>query len=150
MYDDEESDYRIVARTRAAALIAAIAALGALAVWLGAGWMQAYAEHMGALFDSEPDLARSALVRDVRIVAVVTAALMILLAAWLCRFGITSLRSRAMPPAGSWIVEGQRIWTGEAAVLRARVLLAASAILLLLGLVTAAMMWRLPDVVLGG
>ncbi len=150
MNDDEALDYRVIARPRAAAIIAAVAAMGALAVWLGAGWTETYAERMGALFDRDPDQARAALVRDVRIIAVVTAALMLVLAAWLCRYGIKGVRTRAMPPAGSWIVDGQRIWTGDAAVLRAKVMLAASGILLLLGLVAAAMMWRLPDVLLSG
>ena len=35
MNDDEALDYRVIARPRAAAIIAAVAAMGALAVWLG-------------------------------------------------------------------------------------------------------------------
>ena len=135
-------------RARAAALVVAIAALGALAVWLATGWFETYAEQMARLFDREPDQARAVLVRDVRIVAIVTGMLMLLLAGWLCRYGLRSLRAQAMPPPGSWVVEAQQTWTGDAAVLRARVLLAAGAVILLLGLVAAAMMWRLPAALL--
>lgn len=149
MHDDEH-DYRIIARTRAAAIVALVAAGGALVVWLATGWMASYAEQMGTLFDRDPERARAELVRDVRIVAIVTATLLFALAAWLWRYGIRSMRCRAMPPPGSWIVAGQRTWTGEAAVRRAQLLLAASAVVLLLGLVAAAMMWRLPGVLLGG
>ena len=150
MHDDDETDYRVFARAHAAALVVAIAALGALAIWLGTGWIESYAEQMGTLFDREPDLARAMLVRDLRVVAVVTAVLMALMAGWLCRYSARSMRTRVMPPPGSWIVEGQRTWTDDAAVRRAQLLLAASAVVLLLGLVAAAMMWRLPSVLLGG
>ena len=147
--NDDAPSYRILPRPYAVALIVAGAVIGALAIWLATTGVERYGDSLAKAFDRNPERARAILVRDLRAVSVAAAILALTVSAWLARYGVRGLRTQAMPPPGAWVFEGQHTWTGAAAVSRARLLLAASAVILLLGLLAAAMMWRLPAVLLG-
>ncbi|MDJ0700758.1 MAG: hypothetical protein QNJ07_12950 [Woeseiaceae bacterium] len=144
MSDSTGSPYRVVSRKTAILLIVLVIGLGAIAVSLGLGWVETYSDEMAELVDTDPDQARIKLVRDLKIVAVATGAFTCALAAFLVWYGIRSLGTGSMPPKDSWIVEGQKIRTGPDAVFSAKLLLVSSAVIILLGIAAAAMLWRLP------
>jgi hypothetical protein len=50
-----------------------------------------------------------------------------------------------MPPKGSWILEGQRIWTGESAVRVAQFTIVVGALLAVLAVVSSLILWSLGD-----
>ena len=119
-----------------------------LALWAGLSGVELYAEQMSRPIDTGPEQAQAKMVRDVRLLAVASGAFASASAAFLFWYGLRSLRTRSMPPKGSWVVEGQRIRTGPDAVVRAKLLLTASVALCLLGIVAAVMLWRLPGALL--
>ena len=124
--------------------------LGALVVWLGLAWVESYGDRMSDLIDTDPAQASVRLVRDLRAVAVATALSMLALAVFLASYGVRSLRTGSMPPPGSWIIEGQRIRTGADAISNAKLLLFSSAVICILGIVAAMLLWRLPGELLTG
>ena len=56
--------------------------------------------------------------------------------------GWSGLRSESMPPKGSWILEGQRTWTGESAVRIAKFKIAAGVLLGVLGVASTLILWE--------
>ncbi len=136
--------HRTITRKTAIALMVLVVATCALAVWFGLVWVELYADQMSRLVDSDPEQARARMLRDAKLIAVVTGVSISALALFLFSYGLRSLRAQSMPPGRSWVVEGQRTWTGPAAVFRAKLLLIASAVICLLGIAAGAMLWHLP------
>ena len=136
--------HRTITRKTAIAVMALVVVICALAVWFGLVWAGLYADQMSGLIESNPEQARAKMLRDAKLIAVAAGVSTSAFAVYLFSYGFRSLRSESMPPKRSWIVEGQRIWTGPGAVFRARLLIVASAILCLLGLAAGAMLWSLP------
>ena len=141
--------YRVVTRKKAIALLGLVISVGALGVRLGLLWVETYSNQMSELIDNSPEQARIKLISDFRLIAMATGALTCALAFSLFRYGLKSLRTQSMPPRNSWVIEGQRIRTGPEAVLFAKLLLVASAIVLVLGIVAAAILWHAPGALLG-
>ena len=117
-----------------------VAGLGALVVWLGSVWVELYTDQISELLDGNPDKARIRIIRDFELIAVATGAI----TAFLLWYGLKGLRTQSMPPRDSWVIEGQRIWTGTDAVFHAKIVLVTSAIFWLLGIVAAGILWRVP------
>ena len=137
-------------RKTAIVLTALFVGVCAMGVSVGLSWVERYSDQMSELVDESPEQAQARMVRDARMIAVAAGAVTSALSVFLFWYGIRGLRTQSMPPAGSWIVEGQPIRIGPDAVLRAKLLLVMSAVLCLLGIVAAAMLWRLPEVLLTG
>ena len=133
-----------MSRQTAIGLMVLVAGLGALVVWLGSVWVELYTDQISELLDGNPDKARIRIIRDFELIAVATGAIMWLLAAFLLWYGLKGLRTQSMPPRDSWVIEGQRIWTGTDAVFHAKIVLVTSAIFWLLGIVAAVILWRVP------
>ena len=129
-------------------LMVVVISLSALAVWFGLIWVESYSDRMSQLIESSPDQALAKLIRDTKLIACAAGVTTSALAAFLFRYGLKSLRTQSVPPKASWVVEGQRIRTGPNAVFHAKLILVMSAILCLLGIVAAAMLWRLPSALL--
>lgn len=140
--------YRTVSRKMAIVLMVVVISLGALAVWFGLIWVELYSDRMSKLIESSPDQALAKLVRDSKLIACAAGVTTSALAVFLFRYGLKSLRTQSVPPRESWVIEGQRIRTGPDAVFHAKLLLVVSVILCLLGIVVAAMLWRLPTALL--
>lgn len=136
--------HRTVTRKTAIALMALVVVTLALAVWFGLVWLELYADELSRLIDNDPERARAKMLRDAKLVAVAAGVSISAVALFLFSYGLRSLRAQSMPPGRSWVVEGQRTWTGPAAVLRAKLLLVASAVICLLGIAAGAMLWHLP------
>ena len=129
-------------------LMVVVISLSALAVWFGLIWVESYSDRMSQLIESSPDQALAKLISHTKLIACAAGVTTSVLAAFLFRYGLKSLRTQSVPPKASWVVEGQRIRTGPNAVFHAKLILVMSAILCLLGIVAAAMLWRLPSALL--
>jgi hypothetical protein len=125
--------FKVLSRPQAAAIVTGILALGAVVLWLGLEWVDTYMARFDELQRTDPDSAVAAIIIHLKMLA--TLQILPLTAfsgfmLWYCGRAITT---RSMPPAGAWIVEGQRIVTGAGAVRNSRVLLGLTAALALLG-----------------
>ena len=129
--------YRVMTRLQAFLILGAILALGALAVWLGSAWIDGYLARMDALQRTNPNEAVETMVRYLKVLAFVQLRPLVAFCAfmiWYCRRAIAT---QSLPPAGSWIVEGQRIRSGVSAVRRARIALALTGVIAIAGIVAA-------------
>ena len=63
--------------------------------------------------------------------------------------GLRGLQTTSMPPKGSWILEGQRIWTGQPAVRIAKFTITVGALLVVLAVISSLMLWRIGDMLQG-
>lgn len=140
--------HRTITRKTAIALMVLVGVTCALAVWFGLVWVELYADQMSRLVDSDPEQARARMRRDAKLIAIAAGVSISALGLFLFSYGLRSLRAQSMPPERSWLVEGQRVWTGPAAVFRAKLLLIASAVICLLGIAAGAMLWHLPGTLL--
>jgi hypothetical protein len=147
----DSAGYRVLTRRQLVLGLAAVAALLALALWLGIRWSEAYAATISRLVQASPEAAAATLERDLRVLAAVNGAAAWAVAGFLVWQGRRALRARMLPPPGSWIVEGQRLRTGREAVAASRLLIFLAGALALLGAGLSVLLWsvagRLPELV---
>ena len=135
--------YRVISRATAAWAGAALLALAALVVWYLIQRMRASSVEFGALFDQSLGDAAREIVRRVHLYAWIYGGSLLAIAAWLAWIAARAIRSRCMPPPGSWIIDGQRTHVGDAALLRGRILLYSAVALALIAVGLFASLWRL-------
>jgi hypothetical protein len=81
--------------------------------------------------------------------AVLNGILLAVLAVLIIWHGFRGLRTASMPPKGSWILEGQRIWTGQSAVRIAKFMITVGALLVALAVISSLILWRIGDMFQG-
>ena len=136
-------EFRVLKRSTAMLLIASVLAAAAVLVWACMLWIDSYGDRMVILNAMSPEQAAAELASDLRTFAVVLFALMLALSGFLVWYGLRILRSRSLPPAGTWIIEGQHIRRGREAATAAWVLLVFAGLVALFAFVTAALVWSL-------
>jgi hypothetical protein len=137
------STYRRLTRTQAAAILAALAGLGALAIWAATQWADVYAVRISDLASASPEQAAEVLGRHLRVLAALNALVGWVIAAYVAWYGYRGLRTAALPPPGAWILEGQRVHEGSAAVRRAKLLMLLGGAIALLSAGMSLTLWRL-------
>jgi hypothetical protein len=134
---DLPTRYRVLTRLQASLIIGTILAAGTVIVWLGNQWIEAYLDRIAALQRSNPQAALAAMATHLKILAVIQilplAAFSVFMI-WYCR---RVIETRSLPPTGAWIIEGQRIRTGAGAVRNARILLALTCLVTVIGALAA-------------
>jgi len=135
--------YRVVPRARAAAIGIALFAAAAIVVWFAIRWMNASALEFGRLFEQTPGQAALEIVRRLRLYAWLYGGSLLGIAAWIAWMAARIIRTQRLPPPGSWIVEGQRTWEGDAALRRGKILRLVSAALALMAGALFVTLWRL-------
>ncbi len=139
----EPTQYRILARHHfVIAMIALICPL-AVGVWLGLDQLDSYLAKLEQLAATAPNEAGLKLKQFGESIAIANAVVLTLFAALIIRHGWRGWQSQAMPPRGSWIIEGQRTWAGEHAVRIAQFTVAVGVILMILGVASSALLWDL-------
>ena len=101
-----------------------------------------YAEQLRALAEAEPLKAGPALTQLVRTLAILNGIVLSVFATLIIWHGLKGRRTASMPPRGSWILEGQRTWTGESALRIAQFTIVVGAILAVLGVASSLALWR--------
>ncbi|HSG64962.1 MAG TPA: hypothetical protein VLD39_08175, partial [Gammaproteobacteria bacterium] len=120
-------------RPQAAAIVAGILALGAVVLWLGLAWVDVYTASFDLLMLTDPEAATAALVLHLKILAILQILPLTAFVGFMIWYCGRAIATQSLPPLGAWIVEGQRINTGAAAVRNARVLLGLTALLAVAG-----------------
>lgn len=135
--------YRVITRFQAYTMVAVIFALGALAVWLSTVWLDGYLARMDAVMRSNAQEAADSMVAVLKVIAFIHVAPLFAFCAfmlWYCRRAIAT---QSLPPAGSWIVEGQPIRTGASAVRSAWIALALTGIVAIAGIAASVYIYSL-------
>ena len=146
---DDLSAYRIFDRKKFVVIMAVLLSAVAVGVWVGLDRLADYAKQLEALTATDPAKAAVIITRQLRILAVLNGILLAMLAALIIWQGLRGLRTASMPPKGSWIMEGQRIWTGQSALRIAKFKIAVGALLVVLAVVGSLILWRIGDMFQG-
>ena len=137
--------YKVIGRTKFTLVMAILISMVAVGVWLGLDRLAEYTKQLEGLAVAEPAEAAATLTQLLRTLAILNGIVLSLLTLWIIRHGRRGWRTASMPPEGSWIVEGQRTWSGEPAVRIARFTVTMGALLGVLAVASSVILWRLGD-----
>lgn len=142
---DDLSAYRIFDRKKFVVIMAILLSVVAAAVWVGLDRVAEYAKQLEELAAAEPLKAAATLTQLLQTLAILNGIVLSLLAIWIIWHGWKGWHTASMPPKGSWILEGQRIWTGESAIRVAQFTIAVGVLLAVLAVVSSLILWSLGD-----
>jgi hypothetical protein len=138
-------EYRVIDRKRFAVFMAVLLIIVSPGVWIGLDHLAAYAQNLEELAAAEPAEAAEIFARLQWTLVISNGAVLVLLAAVIIRHGWRGWRTASMPPIGSWILEGQRTWTGDAAVRIAQFTMIVGALLAIMAVASSWILWGLVD-----
>jgi hypothetical protein len=141
----EPTEYRVIARSKFAAAMVIPLGLVAVGVWAGLDFAAQYMDRVAELVEAEPQRAAATLTQLVRLLAVANGLVLFSLATLIIWHGRKGWRTAAMPPKGSWVLEGQRVWQGEAALRIARFTMIVGVMLAVLAVVSSLVLWGVGD-----
>lgn len=145
----DSTQYRVIDRKKFAVVMVVLLSIVAVGVWVSLDHLAEYAEQLENLAATETAEAAATLTQLLRTVAILNGVVLSSLAILISWHGRRGWRAESMPPKGSWILEGQRTWTGESAVRIAKFTIAVGALLGVLGVTSSLVLWSLGDTVLG-
>ena len=146
---DDLSAYRIFDRKKFAVIMAILLSVVAVGVWVGLDRLADYAKQLEEFTATDPVKAAAIVTQQLRMLAVLNGILLALLAVLIIWHGLRGLRTASMPPKGAWILEGQRIWTGQSAVRIAKFTITVGALLVVLAVISSLILWRIGDMFQG-
>ena len=135
--------YRVVPRAKAAGIGVGLLVAAAIVVWSAIRWMNTSTAEFERLFEQTPEQAALEIVRRLRLYAWLYGGSLFAIAAWIGWMAARIIGTQRMPPPGSWIVDGQRTWEGDAAVKRGRILRTVAIALALLACGLFVTLWKL-------
>ena len=141
----DSAEYRVIDRKKFAVIMAVLLSVVAVGVWFRLDRLAEYAEHLEELAASEPVEAAAILTQLLRTLAILNGIVVSLLAMLIILHGWRAWRTASMPPRGSWILAGQRTWTGESAMRIAQFTMTMGALLGVLAVVSSLILGRLGD-----
>ena len=141
----DSTEYRVIKRGIFAGVMVVLLSVLAVVVWVGLDHLAEYAKQLEELAAAEPLEAAATLKQLTRTLAILNGIVLSLLAAMVVWHGWRGWRTASMPPKGSWILEGQRVWTGESAVRIARFKIAVGGLLWVLAVISSLILWGLGD-----
>ncbi|MBT8146294.1 MAG: hypothetical protein KJN90_05530 [Gammaproteobacteria bacterium] len=139
------ANYRIIDRRIFAAVMLVLLSVVAVGVWNSLDLLAEYVEQVEELADTEPLEAAAEIKQLLRTLAIVNGMVLAALTILIIWQGLAGWRTASMPPKGSWILHGQRTWTGESAVRIAKFTITVGAILGVLAVVSSWILWNLGD-----
>jgi len=125
--------------------MAVLLSVVAVGVWVGLDRLAEYAKQLEELAVAEPLEAAATISRLMQTVAILNGIVLTMLAILIIWHGWRGWRTASMPPKGSWILKGQRTWTGESAERIAQFKIAVGVLLGVLALVSSMILWNLGD-----
>jgi len=141
----DSAEYRVIDRKKFAVVMAVLLSVVAVGVWVSLDHLAEYAEKLEELAAAEPLEAAATLTRLMRTLAILNGIVLSLLAILIIWHGWRGWRTASMPPKGSWILAGQRTWTGKSAMRIAQFTITVGALLGVLALVSSLILWSLGD-----
>ena len=142
---EEPAYYRVINRKKFAVIMVILLSVVAVGVWVSLDRVAEYGKELEELAVTEPVKAAATVKNLTRTLAVLNGIVLSSLAILIIWDGWRGWRSEAIPPKGSWILEGQRTWTGESAVRIAKFKIAAGVLLGVLGVASSLILWRIGD-----
>lgn len=139
------ANYRIVDRRIFAAVMVVLLSIVTVGVWVSLDHVAEYIAQVEELADTEPLAAAAAIKKLFRTLAIVNGMVLSFLTILIIWHGLTGWRTASMPPKGSWILNGQRTWTGESAVRIAVFTITVGALLGMLAVASSWILWNLGD-----
>lgn len=139
----ESAQYRVMDRKRFAIVLVVLVSFLAVGVWISLDRIAEYAEQLKNLAATDPAGAAVRATQIMRILAILNGLVLGSLTIMIIRHGWSGWRAQAMPPPGSWILAGQRTWTGESAVRIAKFKIVVGALLGLLAVASSLILWSL-------
>jgi len=146
---DDLSAYRIFDRKKFVVIMVILLSVVAIGVWVGLDRLADYAKQLEELTETDPAKATAIVTHKLRMLAVLNGILLAGLAVLIIWHGLSGLRTASMPPKGSWILEGQRIWSGQSAVRIAKFTITVGALLAVLALISSLTLWRIGSTLQG-
>lgn len=125
--------------------MAVLLSVVAVGVWVGLDRLADYAKQLEELTATDPAKAAAIATQQLRMLAVLSGIVLSLLAVMVIWHGLRGLRTASMPPKGSWILEGQRVWTGQSAVRIAKFTITVGVLLVVLAVTSSLILWRIGD-----
>ena len=137
-----------MSRKKFAVVMIVLLGVAAIAVWIGLDYVAGYVGQMEEPAAADPAAATAATSKLMRIVAIANGVVLSAFALLIVWHGRRGLRSESMPPTGSWILQGQRTWSGKPAVRIAKFTIAVGVILGVLGIASSSVLWSLGESVM--
>ena len=141
----DSADYRVIDRKKFAVIMAVLISPLAVGVWFGLDRVADYVKQLEELTANEPLEAAATIMQLLRTLAILNGIVLSLLAILIIWHGWRGWRTTSMPPRGSWILEGQRTWSGEPAVRVAKFTITVGALLGVLAVASSFILWGLGD-----
>jgi hypothetical protein len=141
----DSGEYRVFDRKKFALIMALLLSVAAVGVWYSLARVAEYMEHLEELAAAEPLEAAAALMQLMRTLAIANGVVLSLLSLLIIWHGWRGWQTESMPPKGSWILEGQRTWSGESAVRIARFTVTVGVLLGGLAVGSSLVLWNLGD-----
>ena len=140
---DDLNAYRVLDRKKFVVIMAVLLSVVAVGVWVVMDRFSDYAKQLEELTATDPAKAAAIVTQRLRMLAVLNGTLLAVLAVLITWHGLKGLRTASMPPKGSWILEGQRIWTGQSALRIAKFTITVGALLVVLAVISSLVLWRI-------
>ena len=141
----DSNGYRVIARRKFAVVMVVVLSIGAVGVWFSLDRFAEYSKQLEGLAAAEPAEAAAAVTQLMQVLAIVNGFVLSSLAVLVMWHGWRGWRTGSMPPKGSSILEGQRIWTGKPAVRIARFTMTVGGLLGALAVISSVILWGLGD-----
>ncbi len=141
----DSAQYRVMDRKRFAVAMVVLVSICAVGVWVGLNRFAEYAEQLKNLAVTDPAEAAAAAAQLARTLAILNGLVLGSLTIVIIWQGWSGWRAESMPPPGSWILEGQRTWTGEPAVRIAKFRIVVGALLGVLTAASSSILWSLGE-----
>lgn len=141
----DSTNYKVIDRKTFAVVMAVLLSVVAVGVWMGLDRLAEYAKQLEELAVTEPLEVAGTISWLMQTVAILNGIVLTMLAILIIWHGWRGWRTASMPPKGSWILKGQRTWTGESAVRIAQFKITVGVLLGVLALVSSMILWSLGD-----
>lgn len=145
----DSPQYRIVNRKIFAVVMVVLLGFVAVGVWVGLDHLKEYTDQLEELTVTDPAEAAATVTQLTRTLAILNGLVLGSLTILIIGHGWRGWRAGSMPPTGSWILEGQRTWTGEPAIRIAKFTIVVGVLLGVLAVASSLILLSLGDTVAG-
>ena len=127
------------------ALMVVLLTVVAVGAWFILDGVAEYTDKLKELATTEPNVAAAMISQLLKTISVVNGVFLLILTVLIIQHGLRGWRTAAMPPRGSWILAGQRTWSGEPAIRIAQFTITVGALLGGLAVISSVILWNLGD-----
>lgn len=137
--------YRVIDRKKFAVAMVVLLSAASVGTWVSLDRTADFAARLAEVVRADPIQGARTVTQVMRFVAILNGIVLSSFAALIIRQGWKGWLTASMPPAGSWVLEGQRTWAGEPAKRIAKFTVVIGALLLILALATSWTLWGMSD-----